>query len=84
MWFHVKDYPGSHVLIKSRGEEIPEKVIFEAALFAANNSKNSGDKVDVDYTRVKFVKKPPGAKPGMVIYSNFNTIIVDKNKVGDE
>jgi len=82
MWLHVKDYPGSHVLIKNKGEEIPDEVILEAAEYASVYSKNSNDKVDVDYTKIKFVKKPPGAKPGMVIYTNYNTVVVNR-KVSD-
>lgn len=78
MWFHVKDYPGSHVLVKSKGIEIPDTTILEAAQYAAFYSKDSNDKVTVDYTKIKFVKKPPGAKPGMVIYTNYETIIVNR------
>ena len=81
MWFHVKDYPGSHVLLKYTGKEFNDSIIFKAAGYAAKYSKNSGDKVEVDYTRIKFVKKPPGAKPGMVTYTNYSTIIIDTNDV---
>ena len=77
IWFHTKDIPGSHVIIKTDGKQVPEETIMTAALIAAYHSKGrrSGN-VPVDYTYVKFVKKPSGAKPGMVIYENFKTIYV--------
>lgn len=77
MWFHTKDIPGSHVIVRTTGD-IPEKSLIEAASLAAWFSKaRNSSKVQVDYTRVKYVKKPSGAKPGMVIYVNHKTIIVD-------
>jgi len=78
-WLHTKNIPGSHVIIqKKEGEEIPDKVILEAAILAAKNSKaKNSSKVPVDYTAVKNVKKPSGAKPGMVIYDHYNTIYVN-------
>ena len=78
MWLHTKNIPGSHVIIvKKQDEEIPDKVIIEAAKLAAANSKaKSGAKTPVDFTEVKNVKKPSGAKPGMVIYDNYNTTYV--------
>lgn len=79
MWFHTKDIPGSHV-IAQMPEDIPEGALLEAAALAAWFSKaRNSSKVQVDYTRVKHVKKPSGAKPGMVIYVNYKTIIVDPN-----
>lgn len=78
MWLHTKNIPGSHVIIvKKQEEEIPDKIIIEAAKLAAANSKaKSGAKTPVDFTEVKNVKKPSGAKPGMVIYDNYNTTYV--------
>ena len=79
LWFHTKDIPGSHVIIsKKQGEEIPDEVILKAAKLAALHSKAKGlAKTPVDYTIIKNVKKPSGAKPGMVIYENYNTIYVN-------
>ncbi|EOD01305.1 Rqc2 family fibronectin-binding protein [Caldisalinibacter kiritimatiensis] len=77
IWLHTKDIPGSHVIIKSKGKEIPEQTIKEAALIAAFYSKgNMSSNVPVDYTERKNVRKPNGAKPGMVIYDNNSTIYV--------
>ena len=77
LWFHTKNIPGSHVIVKSKGEEIPASTIKEAAILAATHSKaQKSSNVPVDYTIVKNVKKPSGAKPGMVIYDNYKTIYV--------
>ena len=76
LWFHVKDIPGSHVLVRNPNrEEIPEEVIEKAALLAAKNSKGKNATiVPVDYTMKKHVKKPKGSKPGFVTYENAKTI----------
>ncbi len=79
LWFHVKNYPGAHVLLKSNNREFTDAAILCAAEFAAQYSKDSTDKVTVDYTKIKFVKKIPGGKPGMVTYTNYSTLIVNKN-----
>lgn len=77
MWLHIKDLPGSHVLIKFKGEPFPDAVVEFAARQAARFSKAApGVKTAVDYTQVKNVKKPSGAKPGMVIYEGYNTAYV--------
>lgn len=77
MWLHTKNIPGSHVIIRFDGEEIPETTIFEAAMLAAYYSKGKmSSKVPVDYTLKKNVKKPSGAKPGMVIYETNSTMYV--------
>ena len=78
VWLHTKNIPGSHVIIvKQGGQEIPDKVILKAAKLAATHSKaHNSAKVPVDYTQVKNVKKPSGAKPGMVIYDHYNTVYV--------
>lgn len=67
-WFHVKNLPGSHVLLQTDGEEPPEVDFTEAAEIAAFYSKADGNNVAVDYTQVRNVKKPAGSKPGYVIY----------------
>lgn len=81
LWFHVKNIPGSHVVILNNGNEISEDTILEAAVIAATNSKASDSaNVPVDYTNIKFVKKPSGAKPGMVIYTTNKTVYVNPDK----
>lgn len=79
LWLHTKDIPGSHVIIRRKGNEaIPEEVILRAARYAAFHSKAAASpKVPVDYTEVKQVKKPNGARPGMVIYFNQTTIMAE-------
>ncbi len=76
LWFHVKDLPGSHVLVRNPNREnIPEEVIEKAALLAAENSKGkNGTILPVDYTMKKHVKKQKGSKPGFVTYENAKTI----------
>lgn len=77
MWLHTKDITGSHVIISAEGREIPEMVIYTAARLAAYFSKGrESSQVAVDYTLVKYVKKPNGAKPGMVIFTNNKTLFV--------
>ncbi|GAB6150275.1 Rqc2 family fibronectin-binding protein [Clostridium botulinum] len=76
IWFHTKNIPGSHVIVKNI-MDIPESTLLEAANLAAYYSKSqNSSNVPVDYTEVKNVKKPNGAKPGMVIYSTNQTIYV--------
>ena len=78
-WLHTKIIPGSHVIIK--GKNIPESTLLEAATLAAFYSKGKNStKVPVDYTLVKNVKKPSGAKPGMVIYSTNKKLYIDPPK----
>ena len=78
LWFHTKDIAGSHVLVMSGGKEVSDQTVLQAATLAAKNSKAAASsKVAVDYTPVKFVKKPNGAKPGMVIYTTNKTIFVN-------
>ncbi len=77
MWFHTKNIPGSHVIVFCDGAELPDSTVIFAAKLAAEHSKASGSSsVPVDYTRVKYVKKPQGAKPGMVIYKTNKTVYV--------
>lgn len=80
LWFHVKDTAGSHVVVQNDGREFTDKVIREAALLASYNSNaKDSSNVPVDYTIIKNVKKPAGAKPGMVIYVDYKTEFVTPN-----
>ena len=80
-WLHTKNIPGSHVIIKRNGREIPDRTVEEAAILAAWHSKaRMSANVQVDYTTVKNVNKPSGAKPGMVIYVNYSTAVVTPDK----
>lgn len=77
IWLHVKDLPGSHVIIMQDAEKVDSQTLLEAAQLAAFHSKaKDSSGVAVDYTEVKNVKKPSGAKPGMVIYSANKTVYV--------
>jgi predicted ribosome quality control (RQC) complex YloA/Tae2 family protein len=81
LWLHTKNIHGSHVIIISNGEKIPERTIEEAAIIAATHSRGKeGTNIPVDYTLVKSVKKPAGSKPGMVIYEGFKTAYVNPDK----
>lgn len=82
LWFHVKDAAGSHVIVTAvKDKPFTDTLIRQAAMLAAHNSKASGSSnVAVDYTIVKNVHKPNGAKPGMVIYDNYNTEYVTPNE----
>ncbi len=77
LWFHTKDIPGSHVLLKVGGKKFDEKEILEAATLAAYYSKaKMSENVPVDYTTKRNVRKPSGAKPGLVIYEKNKTVYV--------
>ena len=77
MWLHTKDFPGSHVIIEAQDGQVSDQAIEEAAIIAAVNSTAvTGDKVPVDYTLVKNLKKPTGARPGKVIFHTNWTIYV--------
>ena len=81
MWLHTQKIPGSHVIIVGDGKEISDESIEEAAVIAAYYSKaKDSSLVPVDYTRVKTLKKPNGAKAGMVIYHEYWTIITNPDK----
>lgn len=79
VWFHTKDIPGSHVVIRSNTPS--EQTIIEAANIAAyfSKAKNSSS-VPVDYTAIRHVKKPSGSKPGFVIYDHQQTVYVTPNE----
>lgn len=81
MWLHTQKIAGSHVIIVADGKEIPNKTIEEAAIIAAYNSNaRESAQVPVDYTLVRNVKKPNGAKPGMVIFVDYQTAYVTPDK----
>ncbi|MBQ9015368.1 MAG: NFACT family protein [Firmicutes bacterium] len=78
LWFHTKDIPGSHVILLLDREEPTEEDLAQAAGIAAYHSKASASgNVPVDYTKVRHVKKPAGARPGMVIFTHNKTLYVD-------
>ncbi|MBR4224942.1 MAG: NFACT family protein [Oscillospiraceae bacterium] len=77
MWLHTKDIPGSHVIIRAEGKQIDdETILFASQLAAYHSSARGSDRVPVDHTLVRYVKKPNGAKPGMVIFTNNKTLYV--------
>lgn len=81
MWLHTQGFPGSHVIIVSINGEVSDNAIEQAAVIAACHSKACDSSlVPVDYTRVKALKKPVGAKPGKVIYHEYYTITVNPDK----
>lgn len=85
IWLHTHNIAGSHIIIAANGNDVPERTIFEAAGIAAYYSKaRASAQVPVDYCLVKFVKKPKGAKPGMVIFSNNHTLYVKPCVVQEE
>lgn len=80
LWFHSKSFPGSHVIVKTEGKEIPDKTYEEAAKLAAFYSKGkTQDKVEIDYIERKHVKKVPGSKPGFVIYNTHYSMAIEPN-----
>lgn len=81
MWLHTKNIPGSHVIICDEGKGISDEAIeYAAGVAAYYSSGRNSTKVGVDYTLVKNIKKPNGAKPGMVIYETNYTVYVDPIK----
>lgn len=82
LWFHTKDIHGSHVVLKlNKNKPATDSVIYKCATIAAYYSKAKlSQNVPVDYTYIKYVRKPNGAKPGMVIYTNNKTLYVNPKK----
>ena len=81
IWLHTQKIHGSHVILCTGGAEPDEQSLMEAASLAAYFSQaQGGTKVPVDYTPVKFVKKPAGAKPGMVVYTTYQTMLADPDE----
>lgn len=82
-WFHAKKQPGSHVIVRTNGEELPDSTFEEAARLAAYYSRGRGqEKVEIDYVEKKHVKKPNGAKPGFVVYYTNYSMVVDSDITG--
>ena len=82
-WFHTKDIPGSHVVLSINQDGLKEEQILEGAALAAYHSKaKNSSKVPVDYMPIRYVKKPKGAKPGMVVFTNNKTVYVDPKEPG--
>jgi len=84
-WFHAKGVPGSHVILKCDGKDVPDRTFEEAGKLAAHYSKNRGqDKVEIDYIQKKHVKKTPGGMPGFVIYHTNYSLVIDSDITGIE
>ena len=85
LWFHVKNIAGSHVVVFCDGAQVSDNTITFAATLAAKNSKAANSsQVPVDYTPIKYVKKPSGAKPGMVIYTTNKTVYINPCEINLE
>lgn len=82
-WFHAKGAPGSHVIVQTNGDELPDRTFEEAARLAAYYSSNrDADKVEVDYVEKKHVKKPNGSRPGFVVYYTNYSMMIDSDISG--
>ena len=82
-WFHAKKMPGSHVILKTDGKEVPDRAFEEAAKLAAYySSGRSSEKVEIDYTVKKNIKKPANAKPGFVVYYTNYSMVMDTDISG--
>ena len=81
IWLHTQKIHGSHVILWTEGRTPDLESLHEAAVLAATFSQGrEGKKIPVDYTPVKYVKKPAGARPGMVVYTTYQTAYVDPNE----
>ena len=82
-WFHVKGQPGSHVIVKSKNEELPDRTFEEAGKLAAYYSKGrQAPKVEIDYTQKKNLRKPTGGKPGFVVYYTNYSLLIEPDITG--
>ena len=82
-WFHAKGVPGSHVIVKSEGDDMPDRTFEEAGKLASYYSKLRGqEKVEIDYIQKKHVKKPAGGKPGFVVYYTNYSLMIDSDISG--
>lgn len=82
-WFHAKKIAGSHVIVKTEGQKLPDRTFEEAARLAAYYSKGrEQDKVEIDYIQKKHIKKPAGAKPGFVVYYTNYSMAIDSDISG--
>ncbi|MBR0144920.1 MAG: NFACT family protein [Clostridia bacterium] len=85
LWFHVKNRPGSHAILLTGGAAAEDgDILFAASLAAGHSSLSGEERADVDYAPVKNVRKPAGAKPGMVIYDRYRTVTVKPFRGGEE
>jgi predicted ribosome quality control (RQC) complex YloA/Tae2 family protein len=81
IWCHTQNITGSHVIIVTNGETPPDRTIEEACIIASYNSRGrESSQVPVDYCLARYVKKPNGAKPGMVIFTNYKTAYITPDK----
>ena len=81
LWLHTHNIPGSHVIVVTNGEKVPDRTVEEAAVIAAYHSKAQDSvQVPVDYTEIRNVHKPNGAKPGMVIFENYQTAYIKPDR----
>ena len=81
IWLHTKDIQGSHVILKNSGQNVSDDTLVKCAKLAVGHSKAKfSSNVPVDYCKVQYVKKPNGAKPGMVIFTNNKTIFITSNQ----
>ncbi len=84
-WFHAKQAPGSHVIVRTEGKELPDRTFEEAGRLAAYySSMRNKDKIEIDYVERKHVKKPNGAKPGFVVYYTNYSLVIDSDISGIE
>ena len=82
-WFHAKGVPGSHVIVKTEGKELPDRVFEEAGALAAYYSKGrDSEKVEIDYVKRKEVKRAAGGKPGFVIYHTNYSLMASPSLAG--
>lgn len=82
-WFHAKQAPGSHVIVRTNGDELPDRTFEEAGRLAAYYSSMRGsEKVEIDYVEKKQVKKPKGGKPGFVVYYTNYSLVIDSDISG--
>ena len=82
-WFHAKGQPGSHVIVKSKNEELPDRTFEEAGKLAAYYSKGrQSPKVEIDYTQKKNLRKPTGGKPGFVVYYTNYSLLIEPDITG--
>ena len=84
-WFHAKGMPGSHVIVKSNNEELPDRVFEEAGRLAGYYSKGrDNEKIEIDYLQKKNLKKPSGAAPGFVVYYTNYSLVIEPDISGIE
>ena len=82
-WFHAKGQPGSHVIVKSKNEDLPDRTFEEAGKLAAYYSKGrQAPKVEIDYTQKKNLRKPTGGKPGFVVYYTNYSLLIEPDITG--